>query len=152
MQPSIKTLAAALLLVPLGAVAAPLAIEDAWVRALPPMQPTTAAYLRLDNRGSTAEELVEATLAGAGRVEIHSSREVDGMLQMVQLPSLTLPAGSQYVFAPGATHLMVFDLEAMPRPGETRTLCLRFASGATVCSEAQVRKGAAGDAGHHHHH
>ena len=127
-----------------------LQLEKAWVRALPPTQPTTAAYMSLRNGGGETITIIGATVTGAGRVEIHHSLEVDGLMRMEQLATLELAAGSALDLAPGGTHLMLFDLEQMPKPGEERRICLQLAEGEPVCADAEVRKSA--DAGGHHHH
>ena len=52
-MPPVRPFLAVLFLV-LSSVAAaesPLVIDGAWVRALPPTQPNTAAYLNIQNRG-----------------------------------------------------------------------------------------------------
>ena len=127
-----------------------LELREAWVRALPPGQPTTAAYLTLVNNGTQAVEITGASAEGAGRVEIHASREVDGLVRMEQLATLRVEAGDQLALAPGGTHLMLFELERMPSPGESVQLCLQLRSAQSVCTPADVRKSAE-EHGHHHH-
>ena len=144
------TFFAVLALAPLALAEAALSVDKAWIRALPPVQKTTAAYFSLTNQGTEAVQLVGAKVNGVGRVEIHTSREVDGLVRMEQLSTLDVAAGASQDFAPGGAHLMLFELDAMPQPGDTRTLCLLFANADEVCVEAQVRKSAA--TGHHHHH
>ena len=46
-------------------VADPLAVEDAWVRALPPTQSVTAGYLVVTNRGDDTVRIVGAAASGA---------------------------------------------------------------------------------------
>ena len=127
-----------------------LELREAWVRALPPGQPTTAAYLTLVNKGTQAVEITGASVKGAGRVEVHTSREVDGLVRMEQLATLKVEAGEQLALAPGGTHLMLFELERMPSPGETVQLCLALRDAQPVCTPADVRK-SADEGGHHHH-
>lgn len=128
-----------------------LQLDDAWVRALPPMQPTTAAYLSVKNTGTAAVLISGARVEGAGRVEIHTSEEVDGLVRMAQLSTLKLEPGATLDLAPGGTHLMLFDLSAMPKPGDSRELCLVLSEGEPVCTTADVRKSAQQDDHHHHH-
>ena len=127
-------------------------VTGAWVRALPPTQPTTAAYLSIVNTGQDAQTVRGASAAIAGRVEIHTSREVDGLMRMEQLQQLELAPGSSVRLEPGGTHLMLLELERMPAPGATVDICLELGSGKQVCTEAEVRKSAGGPGGHHHHH
>ncbi len=130
-----------------------LAVHGAWVRALPPTQSSTAAYLTLHNQGDTAYTVVSGSSPIAESVEIHTTREIDGMLRMQQLPQLTVAPASTSELRPGGTHLMLLGLARMPAAGEEVTLCLKLASGDEVCTVAPVRKGGAGDgAGAHHHH
>ncbi len=136
----------------LPARAGDLAITDAWIRALPPTQPTTAAYLTVHNRGRQAVTITGASAEGAGRVEIHTTREVDGLMRMTPLSTLEVPAGGSAVLEPGGTHLMLLDLDGMPAAGESRELCLSSDQGQRACTSAEVRKGAADSAHQHHHH
>lgn len=144
---------AGLVILPVAAIAGPGEVEitDAWIRALPPAQSTTAAYLTLHNRGTQAVVVRAGSAEGAGRLEIHTTREVDGLMRMQQLSTLQVPAGGSVVLEPGGTHLMLLDLERMPAPGETRQLCLQPAGGEQVCVSAPVRKDADGGDHHHHH-
>ena len=130
--------------------AAELALGDPWIRALPPTQKVTAAYVAITNRGDEALVLQGARIEGAGKVEIHTTREVDGLLRMEQLSTLTIPPGETRELAPGGAHFMLFDLAVMPRPGESRQMCLVFADGLEQCATATVRKSA--DHGGHDHH
>lgn len=126
-------------------------LKDAWVRALPPTQPNTAAYLTIENVGTDAVEVVSAQAAGADRVEFHTTREVDGYVRMEQLATLKVAAGQSLVLAPGGAHLMLLGLAAMPSPGDSLRLCLALATGLEVCTDAPVHKDA-GEEGHQHHH
>lgn len=131
-----------------------LEFENAWVRALPPFQPNTAAYLTLINRGDVAVAIVGASSNLAKTVELHTTRKVDGLMRMEQLPGLALAPGERVELAPGGTHLMLLGLEYMPAPGDDVQLCLQLAAGGEVCTTAEVR--ASGDAAntqdHQHHH
>lgn len=115
-------------------------IEDAWVRAMPPSQPNTAAYMTVRNKGDTPLRIVGASSEPEATVEIHNSREVDGMMRMEHLQDVTLKAGQEAQFAPGGMHLMMLGLNKMPAPGEQVKLCLQFDSGASACVNAEVRR------------
>jgi len=128
------------------------AVSGAWIRALPPTQPVTAAYVAVTNNGTQAINLVGARVEGAGRVEIHTTLEVDGLMRMQQLPELPIPPGQTVSLEPGGSHFMLFELEAMPQPGESRQMCLLFEGAVEQCLTAVVRKTAATDHSHHQHH
>jgi copper(I)-binding protein len=137
----------------LAAAAEPVAvaISGAWVRALPPGQPNTAAYLTVTNAGAAAVSIVGARAPIAERAEIHTTREVDGLQRMVQLEQLPLAPGESLTFVPGGTHLMLLGLKQMPAPGDEVDLCLLLAEGAEVCTVATVRRSAGGEQTHDHH-
>lgn len=145
------TCGAALLSLAAGASAGP-RISDAWVRALPPTQSSTAGYLRVHNDGDEELVVIGASADIAGRVEIHTTVEVDGLLRMQRLPELRVPAGGVAEFAPGGAHLMLLELSRMPAPGQEVRLCLQFASAPEACTVAPASKGLAGDGAAHHHH
>lgn len=127
-------------------------LSSAWIRALPPTQPVTAAYLTVMNKGQQAVTVTGGRAEGAGRVEIHTTEEVDGLVRMSQLDKLVVAPGETRSLEPGGAHLMLFDLDAMPQPGDSRELCLLLASGSEVCTQAEVRKSAASGAHQHHQH
>ena len=127
-----------------------LALEGAWVRALPPTQTNTAAYLEITNNGGEAVTVIGGRAELAQKLEIHTTREIDGYMRMKQLEQLDLAPGAVVKLAPGGTHLMLLGLDRMPVSGENVQLCLELAGGAQVCTEAEVRK-TAGQQHHHHH-
>jgi len=133
------------------AVADPLAIEQAWVRALPPTQSMTAGYLVVSNRSGDTVRIVGAAASGAGRAELHESRAEDGVMRMVPVAVLSLAPSERAVFEPGGLHLMLKDLERMPVPGDSVRLCLITDDGEPSCTEAAVRRDAPAP-GHHHEH
>ncbi len=141
-------------LAPLAAHAEELAalrLSDAWVRALPPGQPNTAAYMVVTNAGDTAVTIVSASSPIAEAVELHTSREVDGLQRMERLEQVQVAAGGKVAFAPGGNHLMLLGLSQMPAPGQEVQLCLQTAGGDELCTLAGVRKSAAEDQAHQHH-
>jgi periplasmic copper chaperone A len=148
----VAALAASLLsLTAVAAQESKLQIEDAWVRALPPFQPNTAAYLTLVNEGDVAVAVVGATSPVAKKVELHTTRKVDGLMRMEQLQGLAVAPGERVVLAPGGTHLMLLDLAYMPVPGDDIQLCLQLAAGGEVCTTAEVRADGPDAQDHQHH-
>jgi copper(I)-binding protein len=129
-----------------------LVLSDAWVRALPPGQPNTAAYLTATNSGASAVIIVAASADIADAVEMHTTREVDGYQRMERLQEVPVAPGQSVIFAPGGKHLMLLGLERMPAPGEQVRLCLALAGGGEACTTATVRKSPGADTHEHHQH
>ena len=130
-----------------------LEFENVWVRALPPLQPNTAGYLTLVNRGKDAIAIVGASSNVAEKVELHTTRKVDGLMRMEQLQALAVAPGERVELAPGGTHLMLLGLAYRPVPGDEIRLCLQLVSGDEVCTVAEVRMSGdlPGTTDHHHH-
>jgi len=141
----------------LNARAGELELKDAWVRALPPVQKMTAAYLTITNTGTTEVELASGSSPIASTIEIHTSRMVEGYMRMEQLPGLKLAPGETATLEPGGTHLMMLGLKRMPAPGEIVVICLTSTEQEQFCVDATTRKSAS-DSGdkdkdeHAHHH
>jgi copper(I)-binding protein len=130
-----------------------LEFESAWVRALPPFQPNTAAYLTLVNRGDVAIAIVGASSNVADKVELHTTRKIDGLMRMEPLQALAVAPGERVELAPGGTHLMLLGLAYMPAPGDDVKLCLQLVSGDEACTVAEVRmSGDVPDTKDHQHH
>jgi copper(I)-binding protein len=124
-------------------------VDDGWTRALPPGQPTAAVYLTLTNPDAAAVGLVAASSGAAGRVEIHQSRQVDGMWRMRRLDKLQIPAGGTVTLEPGGVHLMLMNLNSPLREGKTIEVTLEFDNGETRSAVVEIRMPGAG---HDHHH
>ncbi|MDJ0878217.1 MAG: copper chaperone PCu(A)C [Halieaceae bacterium] len=124
--------------------------SDGWMRAMPPGQPTAAAYLTLSNPGDSTVALVSASTPLAGSVEIHRSFQQDGMWRMRRLTDLPIPAGGDAALAPGGAHLMLFNMKRALREGDSLPLTLEFDNGETVELSIEVRAIGAGS-GHQHH-
>ncbi|TXS89001.1 copper chaperone PCu(A)C [Parahaliea maris] len=139
----------ALLAAPVSAFAG-LELSEAWVRALPPVQRNTAAYLTLRNAGDSVITVTGGHAAGADRLEIHRSEQVEGTMRMRQVSELTLAPGEQLQLQPGGVHLMLLGLQKMPAEGEQVELCLTLAASDPVCIVAPVQR-RAGGADHSHH-
>ena len=125
-------------------------IEEAWMRAMPPGQPTAAAYLTLYNPGDAPAILVAASSPLAARVEVHRSSQIDGMWRMRRLDKLEIPPGSRVTMGPGDVHLMLFEVSRSLREGESLPVTLQFDDGESASVEAEVRQLDAGGAHHHH--
>lgn len=127
-------------------------VEEAWVRALPPNQTNTAAYMTIRNARSEAIVVVGGSSEIAQALEVHHTLEVDGMMRMEQLNELRIAAGEQVSLSPGGIHLMLLGLSSMPAPGDEVSLCLQLASGEEVCTVAPARKSTSSNNAHEHHH
>lgn len=115
------------------ALAAAIVVTGAWSR---PAVGTGVVYLRVANHGAVADKLDGASTPVAKTVELHRSTEgtgsmggmqMNGVMSMQRVPSVTIPAGGSVTFAPGGYHLMVIGLRHDLHPNERFALRLHFA-------------------------
>jgi len=62
-----------------------------------------------------------------------------GMMQMRQVPSIAVPAGTTVTLEPGGLHIMLLDLAAPLTAGQTFDMTLEFASGERLVVPVSVR-------------
>lgn len=118
---------------------AEIAVEGAYVRALPPGTPTTAAYMRLSNDSAAAVALVGASSPVAGKVTMHSTMNHNGMMHMSPNAKLEIPANGSLLLESGGHHLMLEQLAAPLAAGTTIELTLQFSDGSTTTLQVPVR-------------
>lgn len=114
-------------------------VGDPYVRAVPPGQPNSAAFMMLSNDGAADRALTGASSTAAEVVELHTHTMVDGMMRMRRIERIQLPAGKARVLEPGGLHLMLIGLTRDLAPGDKVALTLRFDDGSEVQLEAPVR-------------
>ena len=114
----------------------PVSVQDAWANATPVGATVGAVYLEL--RTSNADSLLSAATTVADRIEMHTSREENGMMQMRPLSTLDLQAGERFVFAPGGAHFMLIGLRQPLAAGMRIPLTLHFKNAASFTTQVEV--------------
>ena len=129
-------LIAALALAAAPALAGDIEVSDAYVRAMG--TGSGAAYFTVTNHGAAADRLLSASADPGERAELHNSKsDAAGMMQMLPLDGINLPAGAMHSLTPGADHLMLFGLPRL-EDGATVTLTLIFEQAGQVRVDAPV--------------
>ncbi|MDR2259754.1 MAG: copper chaperone PCu(A)C [Azoarcus sp.] len=110
------------LLLALPAAHAETSIADPWVRATVPQQKATGAFMKITSP-------VDARLVGvrsplAGTAEIHEMRMEGDKMKMRAAAALALPAGTPVELKPGGWHIMLLDLAAQVKEGDTVPIAL----------------------------
>lgn len=135
-------------------------IGHPWSRATPPSAKVGGAYFTVTNTGAEPDALVSAKAVIADRAEFHSMT-IDGeVMKMAKVEEpLVIKPGESITFEPGGMHLMLFDLKAGLKEGETFSGELGFEKAGPIKVEFAVDKMGAkapskpkadtGDAGSH---
>ncbi|QKT03936.1 copper chaperone PCu(A)C [Ectothiorhodospiraceae bacterium 2226] len=143
-----KTLLRPLLTVLLVAAAVPalaagaaddVEVLDPYVRAMPPGQPNTAAFMVLENRGDSAHAVVEAASPVSKIVELHTHIHDGGMMRMRQVERFDIEAGGRTLLQPGGLHIMLIELHEVLEPGTEVPVTLTFEDGSEKTVQAPVR-------------
>jgi copper(I)-binding protein len=124
--------------------ALPVKVEEPWVRAVPPSLTDTAAFMRLENTGDTPVRLTggKCQIAGMAMLMETTRKMAQGVevLGMKGVDFIEIPPHGERVLKPGGDHLMLMNLTAHPRPGETVEVTLEFEPGhRTVTVQMPVR-------------
>lgn len=123
-----------------GTAADAITVADPYVPALPPGQPNSLAYMGLTNNSDQDIELVAAESAASKVVELHTHVMQDGMLNMIAIDKIDLPAGKTVKLEPNGLHIMLIGLVKDLKDGDKVALNLVFKDGSKKAVEVPVRK------------
>ncbi len=104
---------------------AELTIDKPRVRAMPPGQPNTAAFLTLHNGGTEDIRLISASTSIAKKSEFHQHKmSSNGVMSMSQVKYIDINAGESFEFKSGGHHIMIMGLKKSLKPGASIDLKL----------------------------
>lgn len=120
--------------------AAVLTMSGAWAKAAE-SGGMTGAFGTLENSGDEDLTVVAASSPAASTVELHEvAMDDDGAMVMREIEGgFVVPAGSEYLLEPGASHLMLMGLTDGLLAGDTVTITLELADGSTLDVDAVAK-------------
>lgn len=130
-----------------------MAVSDAWSRARPANAAVGGAFMTLHNMEGKADRLVAAESPIADRVEIHNSIMKDGIMSMMRMEELLIPAGETVMLKPGGFHVMLMGLKKPLFKGAEFPVTLNFARAGQITVTVHVKDAGAMDMkmqGHKH--
>ena len=104
-------------------------VVNAWVRETDAAAKVHAGYMTLINTGPADVELTGVESSYYVSIAVHEMKTVDGLMEMRNLPKLTIPAHGQVQLAPGGRHLMMRGPGQHFTAGQTVEMTLNFKSG-----------------------
>lgn len=118
-------------------------VSDAWARGTVAQQTASGAFMRI--RSAQPARLVAVESPAAGRVEVHEMAMQDGVMRMRAVAGLDLAAGQEVELKPGGFHLMLMDLKAPLKAGDSidLTLVIEAKDGAGKAKRERLRVKAA---------
>lgn len=133
-------IAALLLVLASSAGAGEIVIEQAWLRAVPPVADSTAGYFRLVNNSDRPLTLEGAETGIARHAMFHETvSNDDGTRGMQHLGSVEVAPGDTLVLEPGGKHLMLTGLRRKLDTEQPVEVCL-IVSGERLCQDFPVRR------------
>jgi len=120
-------------------VSAQTVVDDAWVRATVPGQPSSGAFMHIT--ASADSKLVEVKSPVAKTVEIHESTMKNDVMSMHAVPFVALPAGKTVNIEPEGYHVMLMDLTGQIKDGDhvPPTLIVEDAKGTKESIEVKAQ-------------
>lgn len=107
--------------------ASQLVMTDYAMRAALGNNPATAAYVKIENKGTTADRLVSAHCDCAGTATLHEMvMKGDAMEMSEPEGGFPIAPGQTLTFAPGGNHIMLTPLTTRPTEGQIVNVTLTF--------------------------
>jgi len=116
-----------------------LVIVNAWMPQPLKGAKSGVVYLKIENRGMEADQLVGAESPAARQLMLHESKESGSVMKMMSLKTVDIPAHSEVELKPMGMHLMAMGLETSPRQADSFPLILNFKRAGTVSVDVVVQ-------------
>lgn len=119
-------------------------VENPYVRAMPPGQKVTGAFMILQNPTDKDRALIRAASDVAGVVELHTHVNENGVMKMRPVKQIDVKANSKTDLKPGGLHVMLIDLKRELKAGDKVNIDLFFDDNSKQTITAPVKKIAMG--------
>ncbi len=114
-------------------------IENQWVRAVPPTAHNTALFMVIKNVGDEPDILIGVKTDISKMVSIHKTENENGVMKMVHIKKLPIPAGGIVELKPGGYHIMIMGLKRGIKAGENVKFTLIFEKSGKIVIKAPVK-------------
>jgi copper(I)-binding protein len=123
----------------------PIKVDHAYTRATVPGQQVAGGFMKIENKGTSGDQLLSASSPAAGEVQLHEMAMEGNVMKMRQVRDIAVPAGGSVELKPGGLHLMFMNIKAPLSVGESVPVKLKFAKAGEV--EVKMPVNAMGQAG-----
>lgn len=115
-----------------------MSVTGAWFRTLVANRPA-GGYFVLENGGDNDRMLIGASSPACAKTMLHRTTEENGVAKMLKAGHVEVPAHGSIAFEPGGYHIMCMKPGDRMKPGNTVPVTLKFADGATLSVDFDVR-------------
>lgn len=85
-----------------------------------------AVFMEIHNLSTEDDSIIAARTKIAGKVELHTHKMAEGIMQMRPVPSIDIPAGGKVSLEPMGLHVMLIGLQEKLETGDSFPLVLEF--------------------------
>jgi hypothetical protein len=122
------------------ACAGPLTISDAYIPEGPPVSRVLAGFMKIHNSSADTYYISAIKSEDFGAIEMHLSKEVDGVARMFPQAQLVIEPNSTLILQPGSYHLMLFRPQRALMDGDRSVLTFVLGNGHSFDHIVTVRK------------
>lgn len=140
MKPLFQSLILSLLLVSASHAADSLNIINPWLPETPPGARVMAGFMEIHNPGNKNLEITAVSSPDFNSIEMHLSKDVDGVAKMLQQKTLNIPAKGKLALKAGSYHLMLMQPKKRLMEGDKTPLTFTLSNGETISFNAPVKK------------
>lgn len=123
-----------------------LQIKNAWIPEAPPGARVMAGFMEIHNLSSQSIDIVAVTSPAFKHIEMHLSKEVNGIAKMLPQKKLSIPARGKLILKSGSYHLMLIKPKKRLLDGEKAPLTFTLSNGATLSLNISIKKNTSPDA------
>jgi copper(I)-binding protein len=113
-------------------------VQDPYVRLAPPNAAATAAFMVIRNTGDKDVKVVKADNPVSKATELHTHLNEGGVMKMRPVQAIEIRAKGEAVLRPGGLHVMMIDLKAPMKEGDSVPITLTFDDGSSKQVDAKV--------------
>ena len=121
-------------------------VQDPYVRLAPPNAAATGAFMVIRNTGDKDVKVVKADNPVSKATELHTHLNEGGVMKMRPVQAIEIKAKGEAVLKPGGLHVMMIDLKAPLKEGDSVPITLTFDDGSSKQVDAKVVKATAAPA------
>ena len=121
-------------------------VQDPYVRLAPPNAAATGAFMVIRNTGDKDVKVVKADNPVSKATELHTHLNEGGVMKMRPVPAIEIKAKGEAVLRPGGLHVMMIDLKAPIKEGDSVPITLTFDDGSSKQVDAKVLRATAAPA------
>ena len=119
---------------------AELKVTDSWIKINPGNGRTAGAFMTINNIGGADITLIGVSSSVSGMAHFHAVEITDGMVSMVPLNDVVVPAKGSVQFKMGGLHIMLMGIKNKLNTGDLVNLKFELDDGRSITTAIQVAK------------